>query len=155
MSADLFAPIDAWLVQAMQVLSPDSRRQVFGEIGKELRQRHQKRIAAQTGPDGEAWTARKSRQPRKGQVRKKAQMLLGLRDARRLRLKVSAQGMELGYTGSDGRIATIHHHGLVDAVVKGGPRVKYPARALVGLSVDDIAYVKRRILQALGPHGGG
>ena len=149
MSDDPFAPLDAWLLRELRALSPESLRPLFGDIGQDLRRRHQARIAAQTGPDGEAWAARKFRKPRPGQVRKKQAMLLGLREARRLKLKVSAAGIELGYSGSDGRIATIHQHGLVDAVTKGGPRVKYPARPLLGLSADDIAAVKSRLFQAL------
>jgi len=48
----------------------------------------------------------------------------------------------------------VHHFGSVDAVAKGGPQVKYPARGLIGAPPEDVSYVRTRIMGALDPARG-
>lgn len=154
--ADPLAQLDRWLVQALEQLGPARRKAVLTEIGRELRKRNQRRIAAQSGPDGEAWEPRKPdrhgnlRKTETGKVRRTARMLLGLREARRMVLTATPAGMELGYSGRNARLAEVHHYGQVDAVDKAGKiQTKYPARPLLGLAPEDVAWVEQRLAQLL------
>jgi phage virion morphogenesis protein len=148
-AADPLAPVEAWLAHALAALEPGARRALFGDIGRELRKRNQKRMSRQTGPEGKPWRARK---PNKhGRVRAAVKMMRGLREARRMTMKAAPGGVEIGYSGRLGRIASVHHFGSVDAVTKGGPLVKYAARPLLGAAPEDVAYVRERIMAALDP----
>ena len=104
-------------------------------------------MARQTGPDGAKWEPRK--RSSRGKVRTTAKMMVGLRAARRLRIGVSADGAEIGWRGRIARIAAVHHFGGVDAVADDGPRVRYPARELLGISAADRAWVRARLLEHL------
>lgn len=146
---DPLAPVERWITTALERLNPSARKTLFRDIGRQLRQRNARRILRQTGPDGTPWAPRKLNA--KGKIRDRAKMLQGLREARRLALKADASGMELGYTGRNARRASVHHGGEVDAVAKDGPRIKYPARPLLGLSPEDLAYVRDRLMAALDP----
>lgn len=147
MSDDPLAPLERWLIQALSALDPSARAALMRDIGRELRKRNQRRIARQTGPDGTPWPARKRNSH--GKVRKTARMLQGFRDGRRMKLSAGADGMELGYSGRSGWLATIHHYGEVGEVEQNGPNIKYPARPLLGFSPDDLEYVYGRIDDAL------
>lgn len=149
MADDPFAALESWLTQALAALEPAARRALFGEIGRELRKRNQKRMSRQTDPDGKPWRQRKP--DNRGRVRKAAKMMQGLREARRMALKYGPGGAEIGYAGRLARIASVHHFGSVDAVTKGGPQVKYAARGLIGAPAEDVAWVRKRILSALDP----
>ncbi len=144
---DPLAPLKRWLVNALAAIDPAARRALLMDIGRELRRRNQRRIAAQTDPDGAAWAPRKRNSH--GKVRKHAKMLQGFRDGRRLRLKVTTGSMELGYDGRNAWMARIHHYGEVAAVARGGANVKYLARRLLGMPEDDQQFVYERIAQAL------
>lgn len=150
---DPFLPLEQWLATAMGALDPARRRQLMAEIGRELRRRNQKRMAAQTGPDGVPWAPRK--RDAHGRVRKTVKMMMGLRQARNMALTATKDGMELGYAGRIGRIAEVHHLGEVDGVERNGsgPKVKYFARALLGAPEEDLDYVRSRILQEIGQGG--
>ncbi len=142
MSVDAFADLDDWLKSAVAALAPAARKTLLRDIARDLRKRNQARITRQVAPDGEKWKPRK-KSPR-GKVRTAAKMLIGLRAARRMRLKVKADGAEIGYEGRTARIAAVHQFGGLDAVAEGGPRVRYPARPVLGISADD-----RRIIANL------
>ncbi|MBC7907037.1 MAG: phage virion morphogenesis protein [Rhodospirillaceae bacterium] len=147
MDEDPLAPLERWIVNALTAIDPAARRVLMRDIGRELRRRNQRRIAAQTDPDGTAWAPRKRNNH--GKVRKTTKMLQGFRDGRRLRLKANAAGMELGFDGRSAMMASIHHYGEVAAVARGGARIKYPARQLLGMSDDDREFVYDRIATAL------
>lgn len=147
MADDPFAPLENWLVQSLAALDPSARRALFREIGLEVRRRVRTRMLRQTAPDGTPWPARK--RDRKGHVKTKAKMLLGLRELRRLSVSASAAGVTIGYSGITARIAEVHQEGGVDRVLPGGPRVKYPARPVLGLSGADIEWLRDRIAAAL------
>jgi phage virion morphogenesis protein len=124
------------------------RKRLLRDIGRELRKRNQRCIARQTAPDGTPWEPRK--RTAAGKIRKRVKMLQGMREIRRLALTATPGDIEIGYSGRTGRLAEVHHLGEVDAVAKDGPRVKYPARELLGWAADDIAYVRERLMQAVG-----
>ena len=149
MADDPIAALEDWLTQALAALEPGARSALFREIGRELRKRNQRRITRQTAPDGTPWSPRKRDQF--GRVRKAAKMMLGLRQARRMALKATPGGLELGYSGRLAQIAAVHQFGAVDAVTEGGAKVKYPTREILGVAPEDLAYLRERIMAALSP----
>lgn len=146
-TVDPLAPLERWITATLETLEPRQRKAILAKIGRGLRQRNQRRISRQTGPDGEAWTPRK--RDTAGKVRSTAKMLQGLRAARRLTLKAGPDGVEVGYYGRTARIAAVHNYGEVDAVEPGGPVVKYPARPLLGVAEADMDFVRKSLLDAL------
>lgn len=147
MADDPLAPVESWLTAGLAALEPAARKSLLRDIARTLRRRNQRRIGRQVGPDGESWPARKRNSH--GKVRSTAKMLLGLRPVRRLGAKADANGATVGYSGVTARIAEVHQFGGVDAVEPGGPKVKYPARPLLGFSAEDLAFVRERIMAAL------
>ena len=140
--------LEAWMERALEALSPGERRQVFRTIGRALLARNRKRMTAETGPDGQAWTPRA--RDRHGRIRKAAKMMAGLRAARRLKSDPSVEGAEVGWGGRDARLAAVHHYGALDYVDKTRTnKVRYPARPLIGLSEDDTAFVRDALLTHL------
>ncbi|MBK5910133.1 phage virion morphogenesis protein [Rhodothalassium salexigens] len=137
-------PVDAMLEEALRALSPRERQALFRDLVRELRRRTQARITRQEAPDGTPWPPRK--RDARGRVRSRAKMLTGLRHARRLHATSTPDGASLGYRGSTGRLAAVHHHGLRDRVSANGPTVAYPARPLLGLSPADRAWLRDRLL---------
>ncbi|MBF0169315.1 MAG: phage virion morphogenesis protein [Alphaproteobacteria bacterium] len=146
MDPDPLAPLEGWLTATLAELSPPKRTQILRRLGRELRKRNQQRIGRQVGPDGKPWAPRK--RDLSGKVRRTAAMMQKLRDDRRMMLTAGPGGVEIGWSGITGRIASVHHTGDVDEVWRGGANVKYPARELLGLSDDDLDFVKRFILDA-------
>lgn len=140
----IFAELESWLHQAAAAFEAPARRKLLVEIARELRRRTQKRMAAQTAPDGTDWEPRKRNH--QGKVRKKVKLMAGLRQARRLLAKGSSDQAEIGWEGRLGRIARIHHLGLTDMVGKKGPRYKYPARPLIDITPDDLDYIRSAIM---------
>ncbi len=147
MSADALADLDDWLKSAVAALAPAARKRLLRDIARDLRKRNQARITRQVAPDGEKWKPRK-KSPR-GKVRTAARMLIGLRAARRMRVKVKADGAEIGYEGRTARIAAVHQFGGMDAVAEGGPRVRYPARPVLGISVGDREWIRTEVIERL------
>ena len=143
MSADAFAEIDAWMKSLLAATAPAARKRLLRELARELRKRNQARMARQTGPDGAKWEPRKRNS--RGKVRDTAKMMVGLRAARRLRIGVTADGAEIGWRGRTARIAAVHHFGGVDAVAEDGPRTRYPARELLGISAADRSKIRNSL----------
>lgn len=144
MAADAFDQVDAFLGAAVRALAPAQRKMLFREIIREVRKRNQARITRQVGPDGTKWEPRKRNSV--GRVRSTAKMMIGLRAARRMAIAPSAEGGTIGYKKLTGYIASVHHHGRVGYVDKGGPKVRYPARPLLGLSAQDLAWLRARLI---------
>ena len=147
MTADAFSELDDWLKSALVATAPAGRKRILSDIARELRRRNQRRMTRQTGPDGEKWEPRK--RDGRGRIRTAAKMMVGLRAARRMLLTAGANAAMVGYEGSTARIASVHQFGGVDAVAEGGPRVRYSARPLLGISVEDRAWVRARLLEQL------
>lgn len=142
-----FDALDDWMRQALAAASPAARKKLLRTVAGELRKRNAKRISDQTGPDGEAWAPRKP--DSMGRVRSTAKMLVGLRAVRRMKVKATPGGAEVGFSGRDAHIASIHHLGKVAPVAPGGARVRYDARPVLGLAEDDTAWVRTAILSHL------
>ncbi len=137
MSDDL-KHIEDWAEGLLAKLEPAERRKVTRTIGRELRRSQQRRIMAQKNPDGSAFEARK---PQKGlrnkKGRAKRKMFTKLRTARYLKIRASAQGVSVGYSGRAAYIARIHQYGLRGKVNKQGVTTRYARRRLLGFTRDD------------------
>lgn len=135
--------LDRWMQQAIASLSPSRRKKLLNEIGKDLRKGNQKRITVQEDPEGKRWLPR---QKRNGQISGKKKMMLGLRKARRMHLKSSPEGTEVGYTGLTSQIASVHQFGGMDQVTPDGPKVRYPVRAMLGISNEDQTEIRDKMI---------
>ena len=121
--------LDAWITDIIESLGPRDRRKVLASIGRDLRRNTTRRMAAQVGPDGRKWAARKDGSRRK--------MFKRLRLAKHLKTKASANHVQIGFNGNAARIARVHHYGLTDRVKERGVKVKYARREMLGLSARD------------------
>lgn len=137
--------LERWMAEALRSMEPAARKRLFTRIGRQLRARTRKRMTAQVGPDGERWAPRV--RDKAGQVRKTAKMMVGLRADRRLLATGKPDGAEVGWKGTAARIAEVHHNGAFDYVEEGSSvRIRYPQRRLIGLSADDVDYVRQALL---------
>lgn len=84
---------------------------------------------------------------RKGTIKRKA-MFRKLRQARYLKAGSTADEAWIGFSGRAADIARTHQEGLEDAPHKGGKRVRYPRRELLGLTEAD----RRAMLDTLFEH---
>jgi phage virion morphogenesis protein len=55
----------------------------------------------------------------------------------------------VGFKGKTAQIASVHHYGGVDYVEKGGPKVKYPERPLLGISTEDLHVIRQKVIDAI------
>lgn len=70
---------------------------------------------------------------RRGGIRRAA-MFRKLRGARFLRGSATTTEAWIGFTGRASELALVHQEGRMDSVVKGGRKVRYAARGLLGLT---------------------
>jgi len=147
MAAQLQA-LEGWAGALLERLSATQRRQLALQIARELRQRNQRRMRAQTGPDGAAWQPRKSAGPRRRRKNAKSgPMMRGLAAAQWLRASATPASAEVSFAGRAQRIAQIHHYGERAAVNwPRGPMFDYPARALLGLADEDLERLRELVL---------
>ena len=135
-----FGELDEAVAALANRFSPAQRRTLLTKISKYLQSANRKRMTAQTGPEGDAWQERQGA-PRNG---KSTKMMAGLK--KHLKIKVSPNDASIGFAGRAGKIALIHHEGLMDAVSDGGPLVRYKVRELLGIAGDDLAALEDIIL---------
>lgn len=65
MADDGFTALDAWLGRALAALEPGARAKLMRDAAKVLLTRTRRDMAAQQGPDGERWTPRARKTPKK------------------------------------------------------------------------------------------
>lgn len=148
MPDDTFHAIDTWLQGLLTQLSPLRRRVMNGLIARELRRRNQKRITQQQNPDGSPFVARKRLRDKQGRIRRG--MFARLKTAKNMKVAVTADEAVVFFAGRQGYIARTHQYGLEDSVSRSGPRVKYPARRLLGFDDADTKAIEQQILDFLG-----
>ncbi|KAF3999226.1 phage virion morphogenesis protein [Glaciimonas immobilis] len=152
MSGDLCA-IEAWAGALLAKLEPAQRRAINRQVAQDLRRSQAQRIASQQTPDGEAYTARKNRKNLRGKSgrikRQKAAMFDRLRKSKSLKTTQDAHQLSVGFFGRVARVARVHQEGLTDRVAKKGPEVRYPARPLLGFSVEDQVVIRDSLLKHL------
>lgn len=138
-------PLEPWIADYLDRLSPGPRLQLARKIGRVLRRENARRIRANVQPDGSKMTPRKKRDPnrsaRSERARKSGKMFRRIGMARNLRQRASADGVELFMDPNVQAVAARHHHGRTGTVGKkrdGTPiRVKYPKRRLLGIASAD------------------
>lgn len=142
--------VEAYLANLIGSLEPAARRDLAIRVAKALRERNQKRMAAQIAPDGSAFEPRKpQRRHQKGRV--KRQMFAKMRTARYLKARGTADAAIVGFTAEVSRIARVHQLGLRDKVNrKTGLEADYPKRELIGISADDEALIMEMSVAQLG-----
>lgn len=140
--------IDSALGALLTRVSPAARRRLARELASRLRQRNQARIAAQTGPDGTPFAARKPARfrARTGTIRRA--MFSKLRTARWLKTGATPEGATVGFVSKVGRIAAVHQYGLRDRV-RPGIDTTYPRRQLLGFAQPDVEEVTDTVLEHL------
>ena len=131
-----FDRLETFLGRFVTALSPREMRGLASKIGQSLRRSNAARIAANKEPDGGAMQARR---PREGKRRGK--MFRQLRQARLLKVRPSADGVTVGFTGQAQQVAKVHHFGEEDVVgrTRDGRtiRARYAARRLLGVGEMD------------------
>ncbi|WP_164095159.1 phage virion morphogenesis protein [Serratia marcescens] len=148
MLSDNAHSIDAWLQGLLNQLSPPRRKAMNIVIARELRRRNQKRITQQKNPDGSPFTVRKRLRDKKGRIRRA--MFARLKTAKNMKVAATADEAAVYFEGRKGYIARTHQYGLEDRVSRNGPRVKYPARRLLGFDDAGVKDIERQILDFLG-----
>lgn len=144
--------LDAWLQGLLTQLSPPRRKALSITLVRALRRRNQRQITQQRNPDGTPFAARKRLRDRQGRVRRA--MFSRLKTARNMKIAATPDEATVYFAGRQGHIATTHQLGLEDRVSRGGPRVKYPARRLLGFNEESVREIERHILDFLGKEEG-
>lgn len=141
--------LEEWATPLLARLSPNERRKLARTIGQRLRQSQRARLAAQQNPDGSPFEPRKPQnRNRRGSVRRRA-MFSKIRQARHLRVTVTAAGVNVGFSGRVAQIARIHQYGLRDRLGPDGPSVQYPKRELLGFTEADRSLVRDLLIDHL------
>lgn len=148
--ANLLHDFEQWAGGLLARMEPAARRKLTQAIARELRRRQQARIAAQKNPDGSPWAPRQRLRRKAGGV-KRRKMYQKLRLAKHLKLIATPDEAGVQYTGRDAWIARVAQYGLVDRVSPRGPRVRYPARQLLGFSRDDREWLRDFLVHNLLP----
>jgi len=149
--ADILRDFEQWAGALMQRLGPVARRKLNTQLARELRKRQQARIGAQQNPDGSAWEPRGRLRRQRGSIKRRAQMYMGLRQARHMKLLATADEATVQFAGRDAWIARVAQYGLIDKVSPRGPSVRYPKRQLLGFSDADREFVRDFLIQHLLP----
>lgn len=144
-----FKPFEDKLAGLIAALSPAGRRRMTADIAKKLRQRQQQRIKSQKAPDGSPFTPRKRQPVRAKKGRIKREMFAKLRTNRYMKANGNDSAAVVEFTGKVQRIARVHQFGLQDKPSLYGRIIEYPARQLIGFSIDDIDFVETLIINNL------
>ena len=148
--ADSLTALETWCAPLLAKLQPAARRTLARAMANDLRRSQSGRIAQQQNPDGSAYAPRKPRiRDKKGRVRR--QMFARLRTTKFLRAKSDQDSAAVEFTGRVARLARVHQEGGEDRVAKGGPRVRYAKRELLGYSSGDLRMVRDHLVKHLQP----
>lgn len=131
------------LMTLITQLGPVGRRKVMREIAQYLKKANRQRIQHHQQPDGSEMQKRKDKS--QGKMFKKLKA--------RLRYKAHSQGLEVGFFGRNGYVASNHHFGKeLQRKSRDGNSysIDLPARELLGLSANDKQEVQNILLEHLG-----
>ena len=132
----------------LAALGSAERRKLAREIAADLRQRQQRRIAAQLNPDGTPYAPRKPRlRAQAGRIRRS--LFARIRTTRYLQVDATGEAAAVQIAGRAARIARVHQYGLVDRVAPGGPDVRYTERRILGFADADEAAVGDLVIDHL------
>lgn len=141
--------LEGWVAPLLRRLEPAERRRLARVIARDLQRTQSQRIGQQRAPDGTPYPRRKPQKRGKDGRIKRRRMFAKLRQARYLRTRAAPDEAAVFITGRAAAIARVHQEGLVDAVRRGGPRVRYERRVLLGFSPDDRERVTELVLAHL------
>lgn len=145
-----------WLAPLLSRLEPAQLRRLARDVARDLRAANAATMRAQRTPDGAPWEPRKrpakppkkARRTQRGKLRAQA-MFTKLRAAKHLRASAQGSAAVVQFVGRAQRIARVHHFGLRDRVMPGGPMYDYPARELLGITPDMQQKISERIIDHL------
>lgn len=143
--------LETWASVLLERLEPGERVKLARSIGQELRRSQQKRVMAQTNPDGSKYAPRKKRDPRgkQGRIRRRLDMFKKLRTASYLKIRGDSNAVTVGFTGRIARIARVHQYGLKDRAERGAPDVRYDQREVLGFTEADLDLIRDGLLAHL------
>lgn len=148
--------LEDWAAPLLAKLEPAQRRRLASTIARDLRRSQRQRIAEQRNPDGSPYAPRASASaaPRKnlrkraGRIKRGA-MFRKLRTAAHLKIRVDQNQASIGFFGRVSRIAQVHQEGRSDQVTRGGARVRYPQRELLGFSLTERDRIRELLIDHL------
>ncbi|NMZ50168.1 phage virion morphogenesis protein [Pseudomonas poae] len=143
--------LETWASVLLERLEPGERVKLARSIGQELRRSQQKRVMAQTNPDGSKYAPRKKRDLRgkQGRIRRRLDMFKKLRSASYLKIRGDSNAVTVGFTGRIARIARVHQYGLKDRAERGAPDVRYDQREILGFTDVDLDLIRSGLLNHL------
>ncbi|WP_270804583.1 phage virion morphogenesis protein [Aeromonas sp. QDB66] len=152
MAADDLSRLTHWADGLLAAMEPAARRQLAGEMARQLRDSQAKRIRANIQPDGNPMAPRKP-QPKlkQGRGRLRRKMFFKLSSMTWLKARASEQQAVVEFVGTANRLANIHHHGLKERMK--GKEVKYPARELLEITEQEVKQLENLLLMYLGQKG--
>lgn len=143
---DSLKMLEDWAQPLIEQMTRANRRKMARDIATEMRSRNRERIKSQVTPDGAAFAPRKKTlRDKRGRIKKKA-MFSRLRMAKWLKTRATDNVAAVEFATSVAGIARTHHYGLDDEVTRHGPRVRYAARPLLGITNEDTDAVRDIIM---------
>lgn len=149
MSDDLRA-LEDWAGALLNRLEPRERRTLCLSLARDLRRSQQRRIRAQQNPDGTPYAPRKKQlRSKSGRIRQR-KMFANITKAKHLKATSNAGGFGVEFLGRTAWIARVHQRGLRDSASKGGPKIDYAQRQLLGFTKADLDMIRDGLLAHLG-----
>ncbi|MCF5729903.1 phage virion morphogenesis protein [Aeromonas veronii] len=148
MATDDLNRLISWADALLASMTPVARRQLMGEMARNLRASQSKRIRANLQPDGSPMTPRKQLKKlakKRGATRRK--MFQHLVSPRWLKATSTEHQAVVEFVGSANRLATIHQYGLKDRIK--GREIRYPARELLGITNQEVERLEELLLAHL------
>ncbi|WP_129503783.1 phage virion morphogenesis protein [Aeromonas veronii] len=148
MATDDLNRLISWADALLASMEPAARRQLMGEMARNLRASQSKRIRANIQPDGSPMTPRKPLKKlakKRGATRRK--MFQHLVSPRWLKATSTEHQAVVEFVGSANRLATIHQYGLKDRIK--GREIRYQARELLGITNEEVELLERLLLTPL------
>ncbi|ELM3616083.1 phage virion morphogenesis protein [Aeromonas sobria] len=145
MATDELSRLTSWADGLLASMTPAARRQLMGELARNLRASQSKRIRANIQPDGSSMTLRKPLKKlakKRGATRRK--MFQHLVSPRWLKATSTEHQAVVEFVGSANRLATIHQYGLKDRIK--GREISYPARELLGITNQEVEKLEELLL---------
>lgn len=145
-------PLDTWLQGLLSATTPAERKRLARKIAIDLRKSQIERIAAQKNPDGSPFEPRRPQpklRDKSGRIRRK--MFARMATARYIKVRADAGAATVEIDGRAARIARVHQYGLEDTVNRRGLRVRYPIRAILGITSAEEQSVADTVVAHLSP----
>lgn len=130
-------------------LSSSSRKEMARNIAKKLRASQQQNIKRQQAPDGTPFKPRKAQPIRSKKGRVKREMFARLRTVKYMKTRATSDEAVVEFTGKVQRMVRVHHYGLRDRPFRNCKEVRYEARPLMGISVQDYNLIERLVYNTL------